>query len=361
MKNIKIFTFLLSAINLITENTVAFLFNTIFAVLFSALIGINPFVPIIVWNILALRFTDKPAHNTMLRVGVQKEIWLPFIMENFYKTQAWLTKGRDMSALVENNTLNLAEAGILPEVYVNNTTFPMTIAQRTDIPISITLDTLSTQPTVVRAVEAMESSYPKMVSVMTGHKDALRLMSYKRAAHAYTPNSNTANTPVIVATGADDGTGRKRLTLDDLAKAQTKVEQIDGIDPDITKTLVLCSLHKEDLILEDKDLFKAFANLTKGQVLPLFNFDVYVYNGQAVFNTATGVKKPFGTAAAGTDSKAASFFFVDTEVMYADGTYDMFAQYQSPTEQGDIISFLKRFIALPIRNKGNGAIYSPAA
>lgn len=360
MKNTKTFTFFLSVIALIAENVVAFLFNTVFAVLFASLIGINPFVPIIVWNILALRFTAKPAHNTMLRAGVQKEIWLPFIMENFYKVQAWLTKGRDMSALVENNTLNLAETGVLPEVYINQNTFPMTSVQRADIPLQITLDTLSTQPTVVRAVEAMEASYPKMTSVMTGHKDALRLMAYKRAAHAYAPNANTAKTPVLVATGPDDGTGRKRLLLEDLARAQTAIENIDGIDPDIEKTLVLCSLHKQDLIVQDKDLFKAFANLTKGQVFPLFNFDVSVYNGQAVYNTTTGVKKAFNTAAAGTDSLATSFFFVDSEVMRADGDYDMFAQYASPTEQGDIISFLKRFIALPIRNKGIGAIYSTA-
>ena len=61
----------------------------------------------------------------------------------------------------EYNTLNLAEAGVLPTVYINNNTFPLTLAQRADTPIAISLDTLSTQPTIVRRVEQMESSMLK--------------------------------------------------------------------------------------------------------------------------------------------------------------------------------------------------------
>lgn len=359
MKNKNIFSILIGLVCVITDNAVAVLFNTLFALTFSMLLGINPIMPIVVWNILAIRFGTAPKVN-FLRAGVQKEIWLPFIMENFYPVQSWLTKGRDMSALVDNNKINLAEAGVLPQVLINNNTYPIPVASRTDSPLELPLDTLDTENTIVRNVEAMESSYNKIQSVTNGHQTALRLMSYRRAAHAYAPSANTAKTPVLIATGGDDGTGRKRLTLKDLAKAQTRMEEIDGIDPDVQKTLVLCSKHKEDLILEDLTLFKQFANLKNGTVLNLFNFDISVYNGQAVYNTATGAKKAFGASSAGTDSLATSFFFVDDEVMRADGDYDMFVTYKSPEQRGDIVGFQKRFIALPMRNKGIGAIYSTA-
>jgi len=361
MKNIKFLSALLFAINIIANNLVAIAFNTVFALFFAFVLQINPMPVVLVWNILALRFGNPVLHQgNILRAGVQKEIWLPLIMENFYPLASWLAKAVSMDALVDNNKINLADAGVLPNVLINNNTYPVAMAQRTDNPLEIPLDTLDTENTIVRNVEAMEAAYDKMQSVIRGHKDALRLMSYKRAAHAYAPASDTASTPVLVATGPDDGTGRKRLLLEDLAKAQTRIEEIDGIDPDVQKTLVLCSKHKEDLILQDKDLFKAFANIQTGRVLNLFNFDVHIFNTQAVYNTTTGSKKAFGSAGAGTDSLATSMFFVNSEVMRADGTMDMFVEYKTTAQRGDIVGFQKRFIALPMRNKGIGAIYSTA-
>ena len=358
MKNTKILILLLSLFNVLVENAVAIMFNTVFALLFSMLLGINPFIPVVIWNILAIRLGKKPTYNTILRAGVQKEIWLAEIMERFYPLAGWLTKARDLSAFVENNTINLADAGVMPEVYVNNTTYPIPIEQRADNPIAIQLDVLDTKNTIVRNTEAIEAAYPKLQSVIKKHKNALRLRSYQRAAHAYAPNSNTANTPVLVATGADDGTGRKRLTLADIAKAQTALEEMDGIATEITKSLVLCSKHKQDLILEDKDLLKTFANIQKGQILPLFNFDIFLHNSNAIYDTSTGLKKAFGAVPGATDSKATSFFFVNDEVMRSDGDYDMFYEYKTTGQRGDVIGFQKRFIALPMRNLGIGAIYS---
>lgn len=44
--------------------------------------------------------------------------------------------------------------------------------------------------------------------------------------------------------------------------------------------------------------------------------------------------------------------------MKADGTVHMYAKYDDPEERGTIVGFDKRFIAVPIRNKGIGAIVS---
>ena len=54
--------------------------------------GINPVVPIIAWNILAIRLGNPlimPA-QAYLRTGVQKELWLPILMEDFYAEAGWL-------------------------------------------------------------------------------------------------------------------------------------------------------------------------------------------------------------------------------------------------------------------------------
>ena len=54
----------------------------------------------------------------------------------------------------------------------------------------------------------------------------------------------------------------------------------------------------------------------------------------------------------------ASVAFYAKEVMKADGETYMYASVDDPKERGTIIGFDKRFIALPIRNKGIGAIVS---
>lgn len=53
-----------------------------------------------------------------------------------------------------------------------------------------------------------------------------------------------------------------------------------------------------------------------------------------------------------------SFAFQNGEVMKADGTVKMYKTVDDPKERATIVGFEKRFIALPLRNKGIGAIVS---
>ncbi|ROT17454.1 hypothetical protein EEL52_13815 [Muribaculaceae bacterium Isolate-113 (HZI)] len=54
----------------------------------------------------------------------------------------------------------------------------------------------------------------------------------------------------------------------------------------------------------------------------------------------------------------ASVAFYAKEVMKADGDIYMYKSEDDPKERGTIVGFDKRFVALPIRNKGIGAIVS---
>ena len=53
--------------------------------------------------------------------------------------------------------------------------------------------------------------------------------------------------------------------------------------------------------------------------------------------------------------------YINTEVMRAGGTADMFTKEKDPTVRGDVVGFEHRFTALPIRGKYIGAIYSAKA
>jgi hypothetical protein len=256
---------------------------------------------------------------------------------------------------VENNTINLAEVGADPNVLLNNSTYPIPFAARNDVPIALPLDTYNTEGTVVHRVEEIEAAYDKMQSVVAGHKNALLHEFAKKAAHAWAPESDTAETPVIATSGDVDG-DFKKITLDDILALATRFDEMDA--PEGSRVLVLHPQHLRQLTGEDKKLFKEF--IGTGQGFDLFGFKTYKHSKTPLFNKTTGEKKAYGTAAAPTTDTIASVAFVNTEVMKVQGTFDMFARLNDPEQAGDIINFMMRALALPLRNKGIGAIYSAA-
>jgi hypothetical protein len=293
-----------------------------------------------------------------LMVGVNKEIWLPLIMEGFYLMGEWITRSVDMSAFVEYDVINLAEAGVDPDVLINTTTFPIPMAQRTDAYKALTLDTYDSENTVVRNVEAMEVAYDKRASVTRQHQKAIFDKFCLKVAHSWCPNAHSALTPIIAATGADNGDGLKRMKLADILSLQKAFNK--ARIPQRGRCLLLCSEHLSDLLLEDKDLFKTYANIKEGSVARIYGFDTYVEEATPTFNKTTGVKVAFGAAPAPATDTHSSIAWQEDEVMRADGSVDMFLRANDPEQRGDVIGFEKRALGLPIREKGIGAIYSPA-
>ena len=286
-------------------------------------------------------------------IGLQKEIWLKQLMENFYPQSNFLVRSTDMTAFVENNTINLADCGVDPEVIWNNTTYPIPMTERSDSPIAIPLDYADTKNTVIRNARKVESAYDQMEVTLRQHRAALVQACAVKALHAYAPAASVAGkTKVLQATGAVKADGTKALTINDLVDADAFLNSIDASTEGRILTLSLA--HKADLAKEDKALYKAFLNWKSGDVLPLLNFQLYQTSITATY-TSGGVKKAIGAAAAAADSKATQFW-LESEVMRADGDVDMFERLKDPEQRGDIVGFQKRFIAMPIRNKGLGVI-----
>lgn len=293
-----------------------------------------------------------PASGTVLMAGLQKEIWTDIILEKFYPDGSFLADGRDMSSLVEFNKINLAEAGADPTVLVNNTSYPIGVSQRTDVPKALELNTLDTESTVIRNLEAMELSYDKMASVTRGHKNALQKKALELAAWNWSPQSDSANTPVLRATGdLNVITGYRRLKFEDILSLETAFDDLDISGQG--RILVLNPKHMADLSLQDLALYKAMMmNST------LFSFTLRKTSVTPKYNASTGAKCAFGAVAADTDT-IASFAFYKEEVMKAQGTTEMFYMFKDPANKGDVMNFQMRFVALPMRAKYISAIYSP--
>ena len=137
---------------------------------------------------------------------LQKEIWIDQLMENYYVDSSFLSYGKDFSALVEYDAINLAEAGVDSEVLINNTTYPITMVQRLDKPLRVELDLFETVNTLVRNPVAIEYSYDQLESVLRGHRNTLRQKTSEKAAHAYVPSGDDVYTPVLKTTGQAYGT-----------------------------------------------------------------------------------------------------------------------------------------------------------
>lgn len=293
-----------------------------------------------------------------LNAGLNKEVWLAEIMEGFYADDMFLSECRDLSSFVENDIINLAEAGVDPDVLINNTTYPISIADRTDAPITIEIDRFDTENTQIVKADLVELAYDKLASVTAGHKNSLRMKIMEKGAHAIAPASDSTFTPLLTATGANNGSGLKRLTWADVRRLQTKFNNAEI--PAEGRIIIFSEQHLEDLELEDLDRFNKV--MDKGVIC---GFKMYSLANSRLpkYNKTTGAKVAFGAAAAPSTDSTATIAFHKNEVARAMGSQDMFHSKaeNDPIYRRDVIGFAQRAIVIPIRNKGVGAIYSPAA
>lgn len=304
------------------------------------------------WGIgSALLASLVPMPQGVACVGIAKEIWIDQIKEGFYPDTSFLSESEDYSEFVEYNKIHLAEAGIEPEVLIDNNVFPVPIETRTDIPLEIPLKTFDTKNTVVRNIEEKESSYNKMESVVRQHRNALRKKTAVFATHAWAPSSNAALTPVLKSTGDVNKQGLKRACFEDFLELDTQFRTMD-VDPD-SLIAILNPTHLADLRSEDMKLYKEILKDRK-----LFNFKLYFSAHTPYYTVASGAKKAFGAAIDPAFDTQASIVYCKNEVMRADGDYEVFAKYKDPEQRGDVIGFQKRFIAMPIRGKYISAIFS---
>lgn len=283
-------------------------------------------------------------------MALNKQIWTSQIMENFYPNTSFLKKCRDFSEFVNNDKIHIPSAGVDPKVLINNTTYPIKTVIREDYDNEIELDVFSTENTKCRRPEDLEVSYNKLESVIGQHRSTLQTAVAKKAIHAFAPLADTLDTPLVQTTGAA-ANGRKRIKFEDILTLKERFD--DALVPLEERYIVLHPKHVTDLMLEDLELFKNLTDLDNGEPRRFAGFGCFAFPFMPCYN---GMEK-----VAYSDNMSGSFAsvaFHAKEVMYADGSIYMYSRYDDPEERATIVGFDKRFIAVPIRNKGIGAIVS---
>lgn len=288
---------------------------------------------------------------------LNKQVWVSQLLEGFYPDRAFLKYVKDFSGLVENDIINMAEAGVDPSVLINNTTYPIQVVQRVDKPISIELDKFETENTLVRRPEVIEYSYDQLESVIRGHRASLMAKTAEKAAHAFAPVSDGDYTPVLKTTGTVIN-GRKRLQFSDIIELKSRFDKVET--PLERRYLVLAPDHVTDLLLEDIKLFKDLTNLKDGVPFNFAGFFMLQFSRTPKYalNSTSKAFEKVGFDEETESTNFCSFAFQGDEVMKADGEIYMYVNHDDPKERGTIVGFDKRFIAVPMRNKGIGAIVS---
>lgn len=287
-------------------------------------------------------------------MSLNKQVWVSQIKNGFYPDRSFLEKVLDYSGFVENDSLHFASAGIDPKVLVNNTTYPIKIVGREDEDQEIILDKFETENTIVRRPDAIEYSYDKLESVIKQHRSVLQASTAKKAIHAFAPDSDTNDTPLVLTTGEASGT-RKRMTFEDLLTLKERFD--NALVPLEERYIVLHPKHVTDLLMEDIKTFKELTDFKNGEPNRFAGFGIYEFPFMPTFNISgkTATKVKFGSS---NTEHFASVAFCKDEVMKADGEIYMYSRVDDPEERATIVGFDKRFIALPIRGKGIGAIVS---
>ena len=137
----------------------------------------------------------------------------------------------------------------------------------------------------------------------------------------------------------------------------TSLDLRKGLDK---RYLVLNPSHLSDLILFDVKAFKDIVDIKDGVPQRFAGFNMLQTSITPKYNSTNNKKVAFGSVASSTDTFC-SFAFYSDEVMKADGEVYMYIRMDDPELRGTIVGFDKRFIAVPIRNKGIGAIVSAMA
>ncbi|WP_264520384.1 hypothetical protein [Flavobacterium sp. N1994] len=266
--------------------------------------------------------------------GLLKEVWIAGIQENPVPNTSFVSASTDKSEYVENNKLNLAEAGIEPSVYEDyfvgsETDLPITTI--TDVPNEVILRTYSTSRTRHRNLQEVELAYNKRASVTSRHQKVLQKNLGARAAYAWCPAADNAYNKIITLGGGS--------FVDAVIDMAAFYEALD-----MTENLHVClsPADKAKIRKENKQLFKEI-----NESGMLYGFKVWNYSKNPYY-TSAGAKKPFGSVKAAGDLQA-SFFWCSDETFRCFGDVNMYATLANAASQSDEISFAQRALVGNIR------------
>lgn len=286
------------------------------------------------------------------------------IQPKLFPGNSFLQRAVNDDAFVNFNSVELPHSGTIPDVSVDRSVLPATIAKRTDAPTQYMLEELTTDPTLLQDSESYVVNYDKRSSILDQHakqintKAATRAL-YKWAAGVDATRKMASTGAARVATGPAQTGNRKKFTKDDLIKVRQKffADDVVNENADVMGIAILTPAQYGDL-LEITDLTEAQkygrATFPSGVIDRVLGFDIYVRSTVIVTDSADALKAE-GAAGAATDQDAALFFH-PSMVRRAKGAVKVYVNPDKAEYYGTIMSNMVRFGASPARNDNRGIV-----
>lgn len=327
MKSLKNFTFLLVGLLMVAASFVA---------------------PSLFGNSIA---EDMPLADVALNRFSEREL-----LKNFRHENTFMSALTSKNQWVNNDIIDITEIGVDPTVLIDNNTYPIAVSSRVDDSTPVKLKKFDTENTKITDDELYALPYDKIGSVQMQHREALEEVTAQYGLHSLAPLENTAKTPVLETTGADDGTGRLRLKSADIIKLKKAYDK--NKIPSSGRVLVLCADHVADLLVEDLNFQQRYQNTAQGVIASnYYGFTVYEHVYNPVYANGDLKKKAYGAASAGTDRNASTAFYAPHAVK-ATGSVQRYLRKASedPENRQTVAGFRLYHIVLPMRALGTGAI-----
>lgn len=332
-------------------------FSLFVGVAASMAVPVNPVVGATVFfaaRTIYLFVLKGEQYTGLLLSGVNKEVWIDALKENFYSPIEWLNGVVDWSQWVEYNTINFNIIGTDPVILKDNSSWPITAVTRTDTAGTLVLSTYDSTTTRVRNVEEIESSINKLESAVKQHKQKLLQEVTSECMSTYAPATAAAGAKVVTGSNRAAAIGSQSsvagtMTLADIAFVKERWDNLDM--PQEGRVMVLSPYHLSDLNRLDATLTKEFMNVQTGKPVNLYGFEMYTGGNVPLYTKSTLAKKTYGAAADNTNDCIASIAFIRSEVGKAMGDVQMFWRKMetNPEQRADEIGFQMRFKGLAHR------------
>lgn len=268
------------------------------------------------------------------------------IQKNLFPTNEFYKQSKlDANVSAEFGTVQIPQAGAVPTVIKNPSSFPLSISQRTDDVKEYSIDAFATEPIHIYDVNEAVTNYNKRMDIIQDHVDSLNTSIADEMAFAWAVSA-TANK--IFTTGADGSvlapgaTGtRKGLVRSDLAKLSMMFDKDDVKAGD--KNILISADQYEELLNIDSFINFDYVNrkpAVDGQIGEVFGMKVFKRSRNTIFNTSN-VKKAVGAATAVTDNLSI-LGWSSKYVRRAEGSIKLFSDIDNPQYLGSIFNGLVR-------------------
>jgi hypothetical protein len=290
------------------------------------------------------------------------------IVPNLFPSTGFMTRCKRDDGYVNNNTVELQNAGAIPDVVVNRTVLPAPIVQRSDTPHNYALEELTSNPTLLRNLETLieMGGMGKRADILKDHISAIREKMAKRIlvnwATGVTNKIATSGTSRAAESKNGIQTGnRNAVSVKDIANVQQQFHKTDILpeNESLNGIAVIPYSMKTDLIqiAQFTDAEKSGpgrSSLPEGVLARAFGFDWYIRSETIVLNTGDTLKAEGAAEAA--DDQNTAVFYSPNYVRLAMGAIRADVSEYKVEYYGHMMSALAMFGGTAARNDKKGIV-----